>query len=133
MVTPAPAHPNEILSDEEKESVDNTKSDEPPSKKTKHEVGNVDSGDNRSDKKAEDVVGDLGEVRASKNEGDEDVEDECDCASAPSSPESGRWTTQKENAKCYHSNQVLQPSVIDVMRKSSSELLTSLKRYYDTK
>ena len=134
------------LVDEQQDATGIKESSEPPSKKAKHEIARKDSGVGNDEITSAKCGGrDRKDVKDADNDehkdddddehkdDDDDDDDDCESVSAPSSPESDKWRPQNEQSKCYPSTQVLQPSIIDILRKSSSELLTSLKRYYDIK
>ena len=114
--------------DDKKETTPNIiETDEPPSKKTKCEV-------------ASEVIDDKAEGQNVSEYEKEvaSIDHSNDSVSSPSSPESDKMGSEVEKTRqrsdeFYKSNQVLQPTIIDVLRKSCNELLNSLQRYCDSK
>lgn len=75
-------------------------------------------------------------AKMTENEESEDSSDSGSTTSSSSSENekaSGRRDSSKQQSEFYKSTKALQPTMVDMLRRSSSELLRCLQRYYCSK
>lgn len=131
-----PNNTDEAINEEKKISTCTT-SLEPPSKKAKcEEEENVSKNPTNivvcPVKETENLAEKQKEVKILENEDSSDsVLSSSSCESEKSKLSSER--SEQQSGEFCKSAQVVQPTVIDVLRKSANELLNSLQRYYDVK
>lgn len=141
IVDEKPTHSNQMVQNEEQQIKSNVKETlEPPTKKAKCEAG-LDGVGHKST--SDDVVAadeadgkiltdNKKEAKAMENE------DSSDSVSSFSSCESDKSKRANEHEKeqsgeFHKASPVVQPTIIDILKKSINELLNSLHRYYDVK